>query len=133
MKLFLDPAKTLAAAVAVLLMAPVGPAAAKSPPIDCSKARTVVEKAICASPSDVALDGEVAALYDRGLAEFSPDDRHALAQSQLKFVHARAGCEWAAHRSAHPGTAIEECARSKMEERVRSLRRTVDHGGYRRR
>jgi uncharacterized protein len=103
---------------------------AATPPIDCREARTDVDKQICASPADVALDREIAALYDRGLAEFSPADRHALAASQLKFLHARAGCAWATHHSAHPEAALSECVRTKMEERERSLRHAVDRGGY---
>lgn len=117
--------------VASLLAATMlsGVADAKSPPIDCGKARTPVDRELCSSPADVALDREIATLYDRGLAEFGPEDRHVLAQSQVKFVRARAKCEWAAHQSAHPGTAVGECLRSKMEERVRYLRRAVDRGG----
>jgi uncharacterized protein len=105
-------------------------AAAASPPIDCGRAKSVVDRQICASPADVALDREISALYDRGMAEFSPRDRHALAHGQLKYLKARAGCAWATHHSAHPEAALSECVRTKMEERERSLRHAVDRGGY---
>ncbi len=104
-------------------------AVAATPPINCKKARTPVEQTICASPEFIAMDRELAALYDRGLAEFSPDERHQLAQSQSAFLKQRDGCAWAAHHSAHPGTAVNECIRDKMEIRLRALRGAVDRGG----
>jgi uncharacterized protein len=106
-------------------------ARATTPSINCKKVSAAVERAICASPELVAMDREIAALYDRGLAEFSADGRHRLAQGQLVFLRQRAGCAWAAHNSAHPGTAVNECIHDKMETRVRALRNAVDHGGSR--
>jgi uncharacterized protein len=101
------------------------PAYAESPAIDCRQAKTTVEKQLCSSPADVALDREIAALYDRGLAEFSPAERHALVESQRRFLHARAGCAWAMH-SAHPGAALSECLHTTMSARLHALRRAVD-------
>jgi uncharacterized protein len=115
--------------VCASVLAP-GFACAATPPISCKKASTVVERAICASPEFVAMDREIAALYDRGLAELTADDRHRLAQGQLAFLKRRAGCAWAAHHSAHPGTAVNECIRDKMETHVRTLRNAVDHGRF---
>ena len=105
-----------------------GGAQAASPPIACAKARGEVERTICGSPELVALDREIAALYDRGAAEFTPDDRHRLAQSQLGFLKRRTGCTWAAHHSAHPGVAVEECVRAAMDARLHALRLVVDRG-----
>ncbi len=75
------------------------------------------------------MDRELAALYDRGLAELSGDERHRLAQGQLAFIKQRNGCAWAAHHSAHPGPAVNECIRDKMETRLKSLRVTADRSG----
>ncbi len=102
---------------------------AATPPINCKKASTTIEKTICESAEFVAMDREIAALYDRGLAEFSGDGRHRMAQGQLAFIKQRAGCAWASHHSAHPGPAINECIRDKMETRLRSLRSSVDRAG----
>lgn len=107
----------------------VATAHAATPPINCKKASTTIEKTICELPEFVAMDREIAALYDRGLAEFSGDDRHGLAQSQLAFIKQRSGCAWASHHSAHPGPAINECIRDKMETRLHALRNRVDRGG----
>jgi uncharacterized protein len=119
------PVAGLAPFVAALCLSFALPACAESPPIDCDHAKTAVEKQICSSPADVALDREIAALYDRGLAEFSPDQRHALVESQRRFLHARAGCAWAMH-SAHPGAALSECLHNTMGARLHALRRAVD-------
>jgi uncharacterized protein len=107
----------------------LGDAIAATPPINCKKASAPVEYALCESPEFVAMDREIAALYDRGMAELSGDQRHRLAQSQLAFIKQRSGCAWASHHSAHPGPAVNECIRDKMEIRLRALRLAVDHGG----
>jgi uncharacterized protein YecT (DUF1311 family) len=109
---------------------PSSDASSATPPINCKSATKPVERTICGSPEFVAMDREIDALYDRGLAQFSADDRHRLAQSQLAFLKQRSGCAWAAHHSAHPGPAVNECIREKMENRVRSLRATIDRGGF---
>ena len=104
-----------------------GPASA-APAIDCRKAGTAVDREICGSDELRAMDREVAALYDRGMAQVSGEERHRLAQSQLAFLRHREGCGWAAHHSAHPGVAVEECVRNAMDARLRRLRAAVDGG-----
>jgi hypothetical protein len=76
------------------------------------------------------MDREIAALTDRATAELSREDRRQLAQSELRYFHQRQGCEWAAHNSAHPGAAIDECVRAAMDARVHALRRLVDRGRF---
>ena len=76
------------------------------------------------------MDREIAALYDRGMTQFTGGDRHRLVVSQQAFLHQRTGCDWAAHHSAHPGVAVEECIRTTMETRVRALRQVVDRGRF---
>ncbi len=121
------PTLCLGAAFAALATFPLH---AATPPIDCHKARSVTDRALCEAPDQVAMDREIAALYDRGLASFDPESRHRLAQSQVAFLKQRNGCAWASHHSAHPGPAVSECIRGVMEERVRGLRSVVDRGGY---
>ncbi len=103
---------------------------AAPPSIQCHAAKTSVERTICASPESLALDQEVTALYNRGLAKFMAADKHRLAQSQVAYIRHRDGCAWASHHSAHPGPAVSECVRGSMEERLRALRGIVDRGGY---
>ena len=113
-----------------LALGGAGTPVAAAPPIDCRKALNPADREICASPEFVAMDHEIAALYDRGMAQFAGGDRHRLAMSQLAFLHQRQGCAWAAHHSAHPGVAVEECVRGAMELRVRALRDVVDRGRF---
>lgn len=120
----------IGATAAVALLVASGWAHAAAPPLDCRKANGAVDQEICGSSEFLAMDRELTALYDRGMASFSPTDRHRLADAQIGFLKKRRGCEWAAHHSAHPGVAIEECVRSAMEGRVHALRAAVDHGGY---
>ena len=105
-------------------------ACAASPPIDCRKASNPADREVCGSSEFLAMDREIAALYDRGMTQFNGDDRHRLVLSQQAFLRRRTGCDWAAHHSAHPGVAVEECVRSTMEARVRSLRQAVDRGRF---
>jgi uncharacterized protein len=105
-------------------------AVAATPSIHCRGAKSPVERTICASPESLALDQEVTALYNRGLAKFVASDKHRLALSQVAYIHHRGGCAWASHHSSHPGPAVTECVRGAMEERLRALRGIVDHGGY---
>ncbi len=117
-------------AAAVALLAAGGWARAAPLPIDCRHAHGAVNQEICGSGEVLAMDREVTALYDRGMASFSSADRHRLAESQLGFLKKRRGCEWASHHSAHPGVAVGECVRGSMEGRVHSLRAAVDRGGF---
>lgn len=120
----------IGAATVTALLVVSASAQAAAPPIDCRKAHGAADQSICGSSEFLAMDREVTALYDRGMASFSEADRHRLAESQLGFLKKRRGCEWAAHHSAHPGVAVEECVRGAMEGRVHSLRAAVDRGGF---
>lgn len=105
-------------------------AANAAPPIACRAAKTEIERAVCGSPEYLAMDREIAALFDRGLAVGEGAARQQLVERQRAFLHKREGCTWAAHHSAHPGVAVDECIRATMEARVAALRRFVDSGGH---
>lgn len=115
----------------ILCAATISPAGAvTTPPVDCRRDKHVVGKTICASPELAAIDREIAALHDRGMAQFASGDQRRLAQGQLAFFKRRSGCAWASHQSAHPGTAVAECIGAAMEDRLHTLRAVVDRGGY---
>ena len=103
---------------------------AAAPPIQCRKAQSTVDREICGSAELLAMDREIAALYDRGMAQVSVEERHRLVLGQQAFLRRRGGCDWASHHSAHPGVAVEECVRGAMEGRVRSLRNIADRGRF---
>ena len=96
---------------------------------DCRTPHSSVARTICGSPEYVAMDREIAALTDRARAELTSGEQSQLVASTARFVRQRSGCEWAAHNSAHPGTAIDECVRASLEERVRRLRGVVSRSG----
>ena len=117
------------ACVLALATAAKPPAAAAAPEtVTCHAAQGAVARTICASPEYVAMDREIAALVDLAAARFAPLDRQRLVANQGAYLKQRAGCDWASHHSAHPGAAIDECVRSVMDNRVRTLRAAVDRG-----
>lgn len=120
---------TLVAALAAPAFAAPAWAAPQTKAFDCRKPHTAVARTICSSPEYVAMDREIAALTDRARAELSPGEQSQLVASTARFTRQRTGCEWAAHNSAHPGTAIDECVRASLEERVRRLRGVVGRAG----
>lgn len=123
------PAVLAAVPLLILAMLLAGPGPAGAAAIRCHPARGAVAATICDSPEYLAMDREIAALFDRATAQVSPGDRSLLVKSQAHFLDQREGCGWAAHHSAHPGSAIDECVRASMEGRVRSLRTLVDRAG----
>jgi uncharacterized protein YecT (DUF1311 family) len=57
--------------------------------LDCSKAKTPVETAICADPAAATADRSMADAYGRLAAELSPDERKALLASQRAWLKLR--------------------------------------------
>ncbi len=86
--------------------------------IDCGKARTASERAICASPALVALDRAVGEAYAASVLR-QPEQRDALRQDQLAWLRARdAGCGQA-------GGARPACLRDQLTARLATLARPV--------
>ena len=63
--------------------------AAQADAMDCGKAATVVETAICADQSLLAADDEMAAAYGEVRALSTPAERKMLALSQRGFIAER--------------------------------------------
>lgn len=63
--------------------------AAPKPSFDCAKARTSVEKAICADDGLAAQDASVGKNYNRARKSFDPEAAKALTQDQRYFVQVR--------------------------------------------
>ena len=102
----------LAAAVAVGIAASAGSGRAQG--IDCSRARSAPEKAICASPSLLALDHQVAVAYADALSR-QPDRRDAMRQDLLAWLRARdAACNV-------PAAALERCLSGQLTTRLAAL------------
>lgn len=59
---------------------------------DCGKAKTEVEKAICASPDLKALDNDLAAAYADVKAALPPAEQKMLVRSQRRWIARRENC-----------------------------------------
>ena len=102
----------LAASVPVLLAAL--PGAARAQGIDCTRARSNTEHAICASPALLALDHQVAVAYADAIAR-QPDRRDAMRTGLLAWLRARdTACNV-------PATAIERCLSGQLTARLAAL------------
>ena len=95
----------------------------------CRAPRGAVAQTICGSAEYRAMDMEIEALTARAKARLSKGEVSQLAQSTARYMRQRNGCAWAAHNSAHPGTAIDECVHASLDARVHRLRDVVDRGG----
>ncbi len=102
----------LAAAVpAFIALAPV---AGHAQGIECSRARSVTEKAICASPALLALDHQVAVAYADALAR-QPDRRDAMRAELLTWLRSRdTTCNV-------PAASIERCLSGQLTARLAAL------------
>ena len=80
----------IALALAVVLAASASNAAESGKPsFDCTKAKSVAEKMICADPGLAAADAAIAANYASALKRLDAPARKALAQDQEDFVSYR--------------------------------------------
>lgn len=55
---------------------------------DCSKAKSPIEKSICANPKASKLDEELNALYKQVMAKFSPEAQKAMYYKQMQWLQA---------------------------------------------
>lgn len=84
------------------------------PGIDCSKARSPTERAICADPGLIGLDRSAAQAYSDASTR-APAQRQALRQDQLRWLKQRdAVC-------ALPVPAITACLKAQLTARIAAL------------
>ena len=101
-------------AVVVLACLAFLPGHGRAQGIDCSRARSATEHAICASPTLLALDHQVAVAYADALAR-QPDRRDALRTELLAWLRSRdATCNV-------PAAAIERCLSTQLTARLAAL------------
>ena len=87
---------------------------ARAAGIDCSKARSATEKAICANPNLLALDQQIADAYADALQR-QPDRRDAMRQDLIRWLKQRdTAC-------ALPSAAIPRCLSTQMNARLAAL------------
>lgn len=81
---------------------------------DCGKAKTAVEKAICATPALKSLDDELSAAYAEVKAAFPPAEQKMLVRSQRRWIARRESCG-----EAEEGVAA--CVTRDMKDRLSLL------------
>ncbi len=106
--------RTPVKALLVLAALTACPFASRAQGIDCARARTPAEKAICASPTLHALDGQVAAAYADAVAR-QPDRRDAMRTELLQWLRQRdAACNV-------PAAALGQCLSGQLTARLAAL------------
>jgi uncharacterized protein YecT (DUF1311 family) len=89
--------------------------------IDCSKASSQVEKAICASPEAHAADDAMAAAYTALRSIMKPTEQKALAASQGQFIAGREDCTADDSGTGRTDAQIAECVVEKTSSRAKIL------------
>ena len=96
-----------------------GTATAATPSFLCSKARTWVEKTICASEALSALDLELAGVYARLLRVVSADAERTLTAEQRRW--------WGAREECRRQSAPQQCLEARYSDRIAALRSRPDY------
>jgi uncharacterized protein YecT (DUF1311 family) len=89
-----------------------GGAVPVSPSFDCARAASLVEHAICASPTLSHLDSQLAVTYRAKLAASAPDAVVAITRAQREWVKVRNTCTTA------------QCLTSAYQQRIKELQMT---------
>ncbi|MGL5815625.1 MAG: MliC family protein [Aeromonas sp.] len=100
--------------LAPLLLIPLSlPALAGTPPsFDCAKAHGSAEQLICQDAALAALDNELAALYPKAIANFTPEQAKTEKAIQRGWIKGRNEC-W---KDADPGKCIESSYQTRITE-----------------
>lgn len=109
----------LCAAAAALLLGLPGLLQAATPSFLCSKARTWVEKTICASERLSELDLELATVYARLLRVAGPDAEKALTADQHRW--------WAKRDECRRQGGANECLETRYVQRIAQLKARPDY------
>ena len=109
------PARSLCVMfIAAMVQSGTAAAQGSMPGIDCSKARSSTERAICADPGLIGLDRSAAQAYSDASTR-APAQRATLRQEQLRWLKQRdAAC-------ALPAPAITACLKAQLTARIAAL------------
>ena len=88
---------------------------------DCAKAKTGVEKAICADPALKKIDDDLAAAYGAVKAGLAEAEQKMMTISQKRWIARREGC-------GSDGQDLAACVKQKTEERLALLTGTAASG-----
>jgi uncharacterized protein YecT (DUF1311 family) len=88
---------------------------------DCTKAKTAVEKAICAEPELKQVDDALATAYVALKSSLAPEDQKMLTASERRWVANREYC-------AQADEGLSLCVKQRTEERLRLLEGRPESG-----
>ncbi len=100
-------------------------AASPVPSLDCRRASTTVEHAICRSPQLADLDSTIAALYTQALGLLDAADASALRTNRRLWLKVRDDCNYQIPANPRATTDVEGCLADTMATRVTQLRAIV--------
>jgi len=116
MKLILSlGAATIGGLTAMLLTAPAALA------IDCAKASSSVEKAICANPKAQQADDDMVAAFSNLKQSLKPADQKVLVANQASWIKSREDCTTDASGNAQADDKIAACVVAQTEARQKYL------------
>jgi uncharacterized protein YecT (DUF1311 family) len=96
-----------------------------APSFDCSRAATVVEKEICATPEFANLDSRIAALLAQALTVVSARDAEALRGDQRAWQKDRDDCGNRVRGNSSNHADVDACLRQELNMREGLLRVVV--------
>lgn len=108
-------------AAALVLFVCTADAGASTPSFLCSKARTWVERTLCADDHLAQMDLDMAQTFARALRVPDPSRREAIASDQRRW--------WASRSTCRDATAPAECLAKAYSERMEALRAAADYPG----
>jgi uncharacterized protein YecT (DUF1311 family) len=116
-----------ALAVAALLLA-FSSAPARAASFDCKRAKTEIEKEICALPELSALDSKIARLYgaaSKALKDANPGQVARFQKDQLAWLSTRNDCYDMIHGDPEIWADVNMCLEQTMAARVGALQKIV--------
>jgi uncharacterized protein YecT (DUF1311 family) len=123
----LSPAFLPIAAIAMLGTGAAS-AAKPKPSFDCRKAKTDVEKQICAVPEYANLDRQIATLFAKALKVLSPADAARLKADQVKWLGERNDCIELIHGDPVVFVEVHICIGDQLAKRAKALETIVASG-----
>ena len=107
---------------------PASPAPVK-PSFDCRKAKTDIEKQICAVPEYSALDRDIAAMFAKALKLLPAADVARLKADQVKWLGERNDCIDLIHGENPVVFAdVHVCLGDQLRKRAKELKAILDSG-----
>ena len=93
--------------------------------INCSRALSVVEKAICNYPDLKNLDASISEKYDNLMKKLNPDEFSLLKTGQVFWIRERNDCQNVSYPSGKMESAVSSCLRNQLENREAFLRSAI--------